>query len=124
MGGLPSTLREYLKQNFTIGIEASSFVSRSTDGTRKILIRLADREEIESVIIPSEDRVTLCMSSQVGCALACEFCATARMGLHRNLTAAEMLSQIYAERRELAAGEELTNFVFIGMADPLANSPP
>jgi 23S rRNA (adenine2503-C2)-methyltransferase len=123
MRDLPSTLRQYLKQNFKLGSEALSFVSRSTDGTRKILIRLADGEEIESVIIPSENRVTLCMSSQVGCALACEFCATARMGLHRNLTAAEMLSQIYAARRELAASEELTNFVFMGMGEPLANYP-
>ena len=123
MRDLPSTLRQYLKQNFKLGSEAFSFVSRSTDGTRKVLIRLADGEEIESVIIPSQDRVTLCMSSQVGCALACEFCATARMGLHRNLTAAEMLSQIYAARRELTAGEELTNFVFMGMGEPLANYP-
>ena len=130
MRDLPSSLRQYLKQNFKLGAEALSFVSRSTDGTRKILIRLADGEEIESVIIPSQDRVTLCMSSQVGCALACEFCATARMGLHRNLTAAEMLSQIYAARRELAAGpsrgaaiEDLTNFVFMGMGEPLANYP-
>src|SRR6266478_1620556 len=123
MGDLPSTLRQYLKQNFKLGSEALSFVSRSTDGTRKVLIRLADGEEIESVIIPTHDRVTLCMSSQVGCALACEFCATARMGLHRNLTAAEMLSQIYAARRELAASEDLTNFVFMGMGEPLANYP-
>ena len=123
MRDLPSTLRQYLKQNFTLRAEALSFVSRSTDGTRKVLVRLADREEIESVIIPTENRVTLCMSSQVGCALACEFCATARMGLHRNLTAAEMLSQIYAARRELDAGEELTNFVFMGMGEPLANYP-
>jgi 23S rRNA (adenine2503-C2)-methyltransferase len=130
MRDLPSSLRQYLKQNFKLGSEALSFVSRSTDGTRKILIRLADGEEIESVIIPTHDRVTLCMSSQVGCALACEFCATARMGLHRNLTAAEMLSQIYAARRELAAGpsggaaiEDLTNYVFMGMGEPLANYP-
>jgi len=88
-----------------------------------LLIRLDDGEEIESVIIPTEKRVTLCMSSQVGCAMACEFCATARMGLHRNLTSSEMLAQIFAARRELAAGEELTNFVFMGMGEPLANYP-
>src|ERR1700688_3318474 len=123
MRDLPSSLRQYLKQNFKLGVEALSFVSRSTDGTRKVLIRLADGEEIESVIIPSPDPWTLCMSSQVGCALACEFCATARMGLHRNLTAAEMLSQIYAAPRELAAGEELPNFVFMGRGEPLANYP-
>jgi 23S rRNA (adenine2503-C2)-methyltransferase len=123
MRDLPAALRNYLKQNFTIGHPVSSLVSRSTDGTRKLLIRLDDEEEIESVIIPTEKRVTLCMSSQVGCAMACEFCATARMGLHRNLTSSEMLSQIFAARRELAAGEELTNFVFMGMGEPLANYP-
>ena len=121
MRDLPASLRNYLKQNFTIGHPVSSFVSRSSDGTRKLLIRLDDEEEIESVIIPTEKRVTLCMSSQVGCAMACEFCATARMGLHRNLTSSEMLAQIFAARRELAAGEELTNFVFMGMGEPLAN---
>ncbi len=123
MRDLPASLRNYLKQNFTIGHPVSSFVSRSSDGTRKLLIRLDDAEEIESVIIPTEKRVTLCMSSQVGCAMACEFCATARMGLHRNMTSSEMLSQIFAARRELAAGEELTNFVFMGMGEPLANYP-
>jgi 23S rRNA (adenine2503-C2)-methyltransferase len=123
MRDLPASLRNYLKQNFTIGHPVSLLVSRSTDGTRKLLICLDDEEEIESVIIPTEKRVTLCMSSQVGCAMACEFCATARMGLHRNLTSSEMLAQIFAARRELAAGEEITNFVFMGMGEPLANYP-
>jgi 23S rRNA (adenine2503-C2)-methyltransferase len=123
MRDLPASLRNYLKQNSTIGHPVSSLVSRSSDGTRKLLIRLDDGEEIESVIIPTEKRVTLCMSSQVGCAMACEFCATARMGLHRNMTSSEMLAQIFAARRELAAGEELTNFVFMGMGEPLANYP-
>ena len=123
MRDLPATLRNYMKQNFTIGHPMSSLVSRSSDGTRKLLIRLDDEEEIESVIIPTEKRVTLCMSSQVGCAMACEFCATARMGLHRNLTSSEMLAQIFAAQRELAAGEELTNYVFMGMGEPLANYP-
>jgi 23S rRNA (adenine2503-C2)-methyltransferase len=121
---LPAALRNFLTQSFTIGHPVSASVSRSSDGTRKLLIRLDDGEAIESVIIPTEKRVTLCMSSQVGCALACEFCATARMGLHRNLTASEMLAQIPAARRELAAGEELTNFVFMGMGEPLANYSP
>jgi 23S rRNA (adenine2503-C2)-methyltransferase len=123
MRDLPAALRKYLKQHLTIGHPTSSIVSRSSDGTRKLLIGLGDGEEIESVIIPAEKRVTLCMSSQVGCAMACEFCATARMGLHRNLTSAEMLAQIFAARRELVAGEELTNFVFMGMGEPLANYP-
>ncbi|MGH7907989.1 MAG: 23S rRNA (adenine(2503)-C(2))-methyltransferase RlmN, partial [Candidatus Binataceae bacterium] len=67
--------------------------------------------------------VTLCLSSQAGCAMACEFCATALMGLHRNLTAAEITGQIAAARRELGPGEQLTNYVFMGMGEPLANYP-
>ena len=120
---LPAAFRAHLKHHFTIGTPAASLVSRATDGTRKLLIRLADGEDIESVIIPADKRITLCMSSQVGCAMACEFCATARMGLHRNLTASEIVGQIFAARSELADGEELTNFVFMGMGEPLANYP-
>jgi 23S rRNA (adenine2503-C2)-methyltransferase len=130
MHDLPGRLRQYLKEHITFGgptssvaLAARSQLSKSSDGTRKLLIRLGDGEEIESVIIPTEKRVTLCMSSQVGCAMACEFCATARMGLHRNMTAAEILAQVHAARRELAGGEELTNFVFMGMGEPLANYP-
>ncbi len=123
MRDLPLRLREYLKHHLKVGGASASRCMRSSDGTAKLLVRLADGEEIESVIIPTEKRVTLCMSSQVGCALACEFCATAQMGLHRNLTAAEMLIQIHVARRELSAGEELTNFVFMGMGEPLANYP-
>ena len=121
MRDIPLALRQYLKNNFTIAGAPAATVSRSADGTRKLLVHLADGEEIESVIIPAGKRVTLCMSSQVGCAMACEFCATARMGLHRNLTAAEILGQIHAARRHLDQGEEITNYVFMGMGEPLAN---
>ena len=123
MSDLPAGLREYLKCNFKIGGAAVAHIARATDGTRKLLIRLEDGEEIETVIIPTEKRITLCISSQAGCAMACEFCATARMGLHRNLTAGEIVAQIFAAQRELGAGEELTNYVFMGMGEPLANYP-
>lgn len=123
MRDLPAAFRNWLKDNFTIGHPVASLVSRSSDGTRKLLIGLSDREEIEAVIIPTEKRVTLCMSSQAGCAMACEFCATARMGLRRNLIPSEMLAQVVAARRELQVGEEITNFVFMGMGEPLANYP-
>jgi len=73
------------------------------------------------VIIPANDRVTLCISSQAGCAMGCTFCATALMGLHRNLEAAEIVGQVIAARKELNPGEELTNYVFMGMGEPLAN---
>ena len=131
---LSKSFREHLKNHFKIGSGATATVARSEDGTRKLLIRLHD-EAIESVIIPSREveatprgeqinqRITLCMSSQAGCAMACEFCATARMGLHRNLTAGEIISQIFLARRELGPDEHLTNYVFMGMGEPLANYP-
>ena len=123
MSDLPATLRGYLKQHFKIGAAVIASVRRSGDGTRKLLLELEDGDQIESVIIPAGDRVTLCMSSQAGCAMACGFCATARMGLRRNLTAGEIISQVFAARKELAPGEVLTNYVFMGMGEPLANYP-
>jgi 23S rRNA (adenine2503-C2)-methyltransferase len=112
-----------LNHRFRLASPLVATVRRSTDGTCKLLLRLADGEKIETVIIPAGDRVTLCMSSQAGCAMRCAFCATARMGLQRNLSAGEIVSQIFAARPELGAGEILTNYVFMGMGEPLANYP-
>jgi 23S rRNA (adenine2503-C2)-methyltransferase len=123
MRDLPAALRTLLNQRCRLAAPIVAAARRSADGTRKLLLRLGDGEEIETVIIPADARVTLCLSSQVGCAMRCAFCATARMGLHRNLSAGEMLSQIFAARRELGADEILTNFVFMGMGEPLANYP-
>ncbi|MGH7934451.1 MAG: 23S rRNA (adenine(2503)-C(2))-methyltransferase RlmN [Candidatus Binataceae bacterium] len=123
MRELPAPLRDLLKHNFRIGRPTAVQVARASDGTRKLLLGLDDAEEIESVIIPADGRITLCLSSQAGCAMACGFCATARMGLHRNLAAGEILGQILAARRELNSGETLTNYVFMGMGEPLANYP-
>ncbi|MBV8056367.1 MAG: 23S rRNA (adenine(2503)-C(2))-methyltransferase RlmN [Deltaproteobacteria bacterium] len=121
MHEVPARLRQYLKRHFKISRLSASCVERSADGTRKLLLRLDDGVEIESVIIPAEDRTTLCISSQAGCAMACQFCATARMGLHRNLAASEILGQIIAARPECSDNERLTNYVFMGMGEPLAN---
>ena len=121
MTNLPAALRDHLKTNFRIGSVRIDSVARSADGTRKLLLRLDDGEAIESVIIPADDRVTLCISSQAGCAMGCTFCATALMGLNRNLEAAEIVGQVIAARSELNLGEELTNYVFMGMGEPLAN---
>jgi 23S rRNA (adenine2503-C2)-methyltransferase len=130
---LPKAFREHLKHHFRIGSTATATCARSSDGTRKLLVRMSDGEAIESVIIPSREveatpegdhlnqRITLCMSSQAGCAMACEFCATARMGLHRNLSVGEIVSQVFLARRELTSDEHLTNYVFMGMGEPLAN---
>ncbi len=123
MSDLSAEFRAHLKNHFKISPAPGAAAARSSDGTRKLLVALGDGEAIESVIIPAGARVTLCLSSQAGCAMACEFCATALMGLHRNLTAAEITGQIAAARRELTPGEELTNYVFMGMGEPLANYP-
>jgi len=123
MRDLPAALRIELAERFILAPAVAALVRRSSDGTRKLLLRLADGEEIETVIIPAEDRTTLCLSSQAGCAMGCEFCATARMGLHRNLTTAEIAGQIFAAQRELGPGERITNYVFMGMGEPLANYP-
>ena len=123
MSDVPAALREHLKAQFTIGRVHETIISRSADGTRKLLLTLGDGEQIETVLIPADDRITLCLSSQAGCAMGCEFCATARMGLHRNLGAGEILGQIFAARAALSEGEQLTNYVFMGMGEPLANYP-
>lgn len=89
----------------------------SSDGTRKYLFRLADGESVESVLIPDEGRNTLCISSQVGCAMACAFCLTGTFRLTRNLTTAEIVNQVCAVRKDA----EIRNIVLMGMGEPLAN---
>jgi len=121
MRDVPARLRQYLKQHFSIERLSVSSVARAADGTRKLVLRLDDGEEIESVLIPGEDRTTLCISSQAGCAMACQFCATAHMGLRRNLAASEILGQISAAKLQSSDSERLTNYVFMGMGEPLAN---
>jgi 23S rRNA (adenine2503-C2)-methyltransferase len=105
----------------------------SKDGTRKWMLRMDQVQGIETVYIPEPDRGTLCISSQVGCAMDCSFCATAQQGFNRNLSAAEIVGQVWLAQRELAdvpgAGEardttkarKITNIVFMGMGEPLAN---
>ena len=98
-------------------------VECSEDGAVKFAFRLADGQLIESVLIPEEDRNTLCVSSQVGCAMGCSFCLTGTMGFRRNLTTAEIVNQVCAVRDWSLAHEKgaLTNIVFMGMGEPLAN---
>ena len=123
MTNLPVTFREYLKQYFKLTPLAVAAVDRSIDGTTKLLLGLADAREIESVIIPTPDRATLCISSQAGCAMNCAFCATAKMGLERNLTCAEIIGEVIAASRHLEECRQITNYVFMGMGEPLANYP-
>jgi 23S rRNA (adenine2503-C2)-methyltransferase len=119
---LPLELRAELEAEFPLPRLTADTIQQSTDGTRKYLWRLADNEAIESVLIPSGGRRTLCISSQAGCALGCTFCATGRMGFRRNLTPFEIAGQI----REVVLrdpAEKPTNIVFMGMGEPLLNWP-
>ncbi|MBI3801396.1 MAG: 23S rRNA (adenine(2503)-C(2))-methyltransferase RlmN [Deltaproteobacteria bacterium] len=121
MTDLPSTLRTMLSQEFSIGRLICLHLSPANDGTQKFLFALADHRQIESVLIPADGRLTLCISSQVGCAMGCRFCATAQVRPVRDLTAGEIVSQVWEVQRLLPPGERLTNLVFMGMGEPLAN---
>jgi len=103
---------------------ATDRVLRSADGTTKFLWRLDDGLVIESVLIPDGDRLTLCMSTQVGCAMGCTFCLTGDMGLERHLTAAEIALQPLTVQRTLPPGRRISNLVLMGMGEPLHNLGP
>ncbi len=114
-------VREGLSASFLPRALARPEIDRSSDGTAKLLFRWPDGSAIEAVLIPDGRRRTVCVSSQVGCAMACDFCATAKLGLRRDLDAAEILGQLQAARRLLTEGERITNVVFMGMGEPLHN---
>src|SRR6476659_5065896 len=119
---LPVALRNELATAFPLGRLPLDVEQHSADGTRKYLWRLADGEAVESVLIPSGSRRTLCISSQAGCALRCSFCATGLMGFRRNLSAFEIVAQV----REIVLRDPAdlpTNIVFMGMGEPLLNWP-
>jgi 23S rRNA (adenine2503-C2)-methyltransferase len=123
MTDLPAAERGALAAAFRLTQAELATVATSTDGTVKHLWRLADGELIESVLIPSGERITLCMSSQAGCAMACVFCATGWSGYRRQLTAGEIVAQFRGARRWVAEQGKgaITNVVFMGMGEPLAN---
>lgn len=120
-----------IARSFREELAAKTYASRlaveqvqvSRDGCRKFLFALEDGNRVESVLIPEEGHDTLCLSTQVGCAQGCRFCLTARRGLVRNLRPGEIVNQVLAVRRELPPGRPLTNLVFMGMGEPLANFP-
>ncbi len=123
MTSLPRALRGVLAGRVLIGRPEAARIQRSLDGTRKYLFRLADGEEIESVLIPDDGRLTACISTQVGCPLACRFCLTGLMGIHRNMVAGEIVGQILALQDGLEQGERISNIVLMGMGEPLLNFP-
>lgn len=125
MTDLSKGFRETLSDNFTLKTLKLVVHQKSTDGTQKFLWELSDGRRIESVMIPvsgrkpNEDRITVCISSQVGCSLACDFCATGEMGFIRNLTPGEMVEQILQAQK--LTQQKVTNVVFMGMGEPFLN---
>jgi len=111
--------REYLERNFENYIPEICERISSADGTKKYAFLLKDKKVIESVLIPDGKRLTVCVSTQVGCPLGCTFCKTGKMGFIRNLSTSEILSQIIAIARDV--GVKPTNIVFMGMGEPLLN---
>jgi 23S rRNA (adenine2503-C2)-methyltransferase len=123
MTNLSVATRALLKEHFAINHIHVDNMQRSADGTIKNAVTLHDGLIVESVLIPAEKRITACVSSQVGCSLACKFCATARLKRQRNLSADEIYDQVAAikEQAELFFNRPLTNIVFMGMGEPLLN---
>jgi 23S rRNA (adenine2503-C2)-methyltransferase len=125
MTDLPKTLRRLLDERAAVTHTIIESVFTSSDGTRRFLLKLGDKREVEAVFMPEERRDTICISSQVGCPLACDFCMTGVVGLKRNMTAGEIVSQVVIVLNEVyGAGNETphgTNIVMMGMGEPLLN---
>ena len=125
MTNLSKEVRAMLEENFVINHIKVDTMQRSEDGTVKNAVRLHDDLVVESVLIPTETRTTACVSSQVGCSLDCNFCATARLKRMRNLEPGEIYDQVVAIDNEsrLYFDRPLSNIVFMGMGEPLMNYP-
>ncbi len=130
MTDLPAQMRRTLAARATLAPLAVDATRESSDGTIKYLLRAPDGARLEAVFLPEEDRRTLCVSTQVGCAMGCTFCRTGTMGLSRDLSAGEIVDQVYRVETDLRArghpgdretGRVLTNLVFMGMGEPLHN---
>ena len=117
MTNLSKKAREKLKEQFETGISEPQSVKISTDGTKKYLFATQNGKYIETAYIPEEKRNTLCVSSQVGCKMACTFCMTGKQGFQSNLTAGEILNQL----RSIPESDQVSNIVFMGMGEPFDN---
>ncbi|HLB39026.1 MAG TPA: hypothetical protein VJM84_01080 [Actinomycetota bacterium] len=120
---VPAELRERLATDLPLGVEVLTERTADRGATRKALLRLGGAHIVEAVLMGYPDRVTVCVSSQAGCAMGCTFCATGQMGLQNNLTAGEIAAQAVWARREAArlpdaTPQRLTNVVFMGMGEP------
>jgi 23S rRNA (adenine2503-C2)-methyltransferase len=122
MSNLPQDLRRQLETEFVLSAFLKVEKFPSHDGSTKYLYTLLDGKQMEAVLMPYQDRITICISTMVGCPAGCAFCATGRMGFGRNLTAGEMIEQVvYAARDNGWQPEQIRNLVFMGMGEPLLN---
>ncbi len=121
MENLPKSIRELVREKTIIAPLEEVTTLTSEDGTRKYLFRLHDGHLIESVLIAERDHLTLCISSQAGCAMGCRFCLTGKQGFKRDLSPSEIIEQVIFVKRSLDEPERLTNIVLMGMGEPLAN---
>lgn len=121
MSDLPKALRSELAGEFQLWTSQIAKHSQSADGTEKLLLQLADGGRIECVLLRDDDRRTICISTQVGCAMGCVFCASGLDGVDRNLTSGEIVEQMLLLQRLLPREERLSNIVVMGMGEPLAN---
>lgn len=121
MTNLSRRFREELGRVAFISTLRPIKMEEASDGTKKFLFQLEDEKRVESVLIPDRSRLTLCISTQVGCAMGCRFCLTGRGGWKRDLTLSEILNQILAIRKALPEKTSITNIVLMGMGEPLAN---
>ena len=121
MSDLPRDFRAALAQSTRVDLPDIERRTPSQDASQKLVLRYGDGARVQSVLMPDGDRLTLCVSTQVGCGFGCAFCFTGTMGLERNLGAGEIVGQVIAARRGLAAGERVTHIVYMGMGEPLAN---
>ncbi len=123
VSNLPTALRQELSGPQRVGLPEIAQLYQSTDGTRRYLLRLEDARTVETVLMPEEERDTVCISSQVGCPVDCKFCMTALMGLERNLTAGEIVGQVLLVARDNNLLQDSTrlNIVMMGQGEPLLN---
>jgi 23S rRNA (adenine2503-C2)-methyltransferase len=121
MTNLPRELTQALQEHARVDVPAIERQTPSQDGSQKFVFRFADGARVQSVLMPDGDRLTLCVSTQVGCGFACTFCFTGTKGLERNLSAGEIVGQVLGAASTLPAGQRLTHIVYMGMGEPLAN---
>lgn len=121
MTNLSQQMRQDLNLNWKLDFPKIAARSVATDGTTKLLLEMTDGEKIETVRLPYAERLSVCVSSQAGCAMACQFCATGLGGFRRNLTAAEIIAQVLLVKREGGNLQTPTHVVFMGMGEPLLN---